>query len=92
MAETKMKRGRPKKPVEISLKRQRSLLLEAAGFTQDTLRDRIEELDGVKVSRSTVQAVIAGDFRNDDVIRHFCQVTGTKPKEMFPEGNGDAAN
>lgn len=84
MADTKMKRGRPKTPVEIPLNRRRSALLQAAGFTQHTLRDRIKELDGVKVSRTTVQAVIAGEFRNDDVIRHFCQVTGTKPKEMFP--------
>lgn len=84
MADTIMKRGRPKTPVTIPLKRQRTLLLESAGFTQDTLKDRIYELDGVRVSRSTVQAVLAGDFRNDDVIRHFCQVTGTKPKVMFP--------
>lgn len=84
MADTKMKRGRPMKPVEIPLARQRSALLQAAGFTQETLADRIEELDGVRVSRQTVQAVLAGDFRNDDVIRHFCQVTGSKPKKMFP--------
>lgn len=90
MGETTMRRGAPRKPVEIPIARRRTALLQAAGFTQDTLRERIEKMEGVKLARSTVQAVLAGDFRNDLVIKHFCDVTGTKPKDIFPEKEKDA--
>lgn len=84
MAGTK-RRARPRgAPVTIPLHLQRNMMLQAAGFTHDTLAERIFEMDGVKLSRQTVGAVLAGGFENDDVIRHFCEVTGADRKEMFP--------
>lgn len=71
-------------PVAIPLDVQRNALLKAAGFTHDSLADRIFEMDAVKVSRQTVTSVLAGLFENDDVIRNFCEVTGHDRSEMFP--------
>lgn len=82
--------GRPRKPVEIPLDKYRAMLLKSAGYTHDGLANRIERMDSVRIARPTVSAVIAGKFENELVIKHFCDVTGTKRSEIFPPKADDA--
>lgn len=39
---------------------------------------------GITLSRATVNYVIEGDFRNEDVIEAFCRLTETDAAVMFP--------
>lgn len=57
-------------------------MLEAGTKKIDVLRTL--ELRGKKLSHTTISNVVAGTSRNADVEAVFCELTRTKPAEMFP--------
>lgn len=65
------------------LQREREIALMDAGVKKVDI-ERALKSEGVTVSHTTVSSVIAGTFRNDDVERVFCQLTGTDAAKMFP--------
>lgn len=64
----------------------RTTLLKNAGVTHDQLAEKVAaKFGGPRLSRTTIGAVLAGTFRNEDVIQVFCEITGTNRETMFPE-------
>jgi hypothetical protein len=63
----------------------RATLLKAEKVTHDELADRVAAKFGKpRLSRATISAVLAGAFRNEEVIEVFCEITSTSAEEMFP--------
>lgn len=79
-------------PIEIPLPLLRATYLKAARVQHDELAEKVfERFGGKRLSRPTISAVLAGDFRNEQVIEIFCEITGTDPEVMFPEEERHAA-
>lgn len=71
-------------PTKISLPLQRWAALKHAKLTQSDLVERIWKKRKVRVSRSTVGAVLNDKFRNNYIEEEFCAATGTDREAMFP--------
>lgn len=65
------------------LQREREIALMDAGVKKVDI-ERTLKSEGIVVSHTTVSSVIAGTFRNKDVERVFCALTGSDPLVMFP--------
>jgi hypothetical protein len=65
------------------LSREREKALIDAGVTKADVVRTLESR-GVKLSKSSVSAVIAGTFSNADVETVFCELTRTDRGAMFP--------
>lgn len=73
-------------PVQIPLPLLRATYLKAAGVKHDELAEKVfDRFGGERLSRATISAVLAGDFRNEQVIEIFCEIVGRDPDEMFPQ-------
>jgi hypothetical protein len=88
----KTKSGRTRTPIKIPLPLLRATYLKAAGVQHDELAGMVfARFGGKRLTRATISAVLAGDFRNEQVIEIFCEITGTEPEVMFPEEAKHAA-